>query len=165
MLESPNDILISVKPSFVDKMMEGCKTVELRRRSLPVEEGSRIWIYSTLPSGNLAAVGIVSSVHHGSPTDIWERFGPQTGLSASDFNAYFAGTQTGCAIIFEQVSSLNPILSLSDLRASLGTFCPPQFFRKLRPNDPELNLFRSTFGEKAGSPQFRNRADAGSGQI
>jgi predicted transcriptional regulator len=144
-LECQSDILISVKPAYVNKMIRGCKTVELRRRSLPVSAGTRIWIYSTLPIGNLTALGIVSSVHYCSPAYIWKKFGPKTGICNSDFTAYFAGVELGCVIVFERIISLQPSLSLSDLRAHLGAFWPPQFFKTLKPDNPELNLFHSLF--------------------
>jgi predicted transcriptional regulator len=150
-LENQHDILISVKPIFVDQMIRGCKTVELRRRRLPAKAGTRIWIYSTLPTGKLTAIGIVSSVHCCSPTDIWNKFGPKTGVSIMDFNNYFAGVQNGCAIVFTKITGLDRLLSLSDLRAHLGAFSPPQFFRTLQPKDPELKLFCSLLKENMGS--------------
>lgn len=129
-------------------MVQGLKTVELRRRNIPVKNGDRVWIYSTLPSGTLTAMGIVSTTYHSSPTDIWRRFGLQTGVSLDDFNAYFAGIQMGCAIVFQKVIALDPALDLADLRSYLGAFSPPQFFRALPPHGAELNLFRGLFRNK-----------------
>ncbi|MBZ5562068.1 MAG: hypothetical protein LAP13_06570 [Acidobacteriia bacterium] len=86
---------------------------------------------------------LVDSVHVHSPRKIWDRFGEQTGLERRDFDLYFRGVKKGCAIVFSEIVSLDPVLPLDSIRVRVGSFLPPQFFRILQAGSPELRLFRS----------------------
>jgi predicted transcriptional regulator len=79
----------------------------------------------------------------GRPKDIWQSHGADLGVSLNEFEDYFSGTDTGCAIFFTQVDDLSPGVALSEIRAESKDFHPPQFFKRLRESDPELRLFRS----------------------
>jgi hypothetical protein len=46
-----NDILISIQPEYADQIMDGCKTVELRRRFVEtLDQDTRLFIYSSNPA-------------------------------------------------------------------------------------------------------------------
>lgn len=138
-----NDILISVLPRHIEAFLRGEKTVELRRRPVNLSPKSRVWIYSKKPRGMVEVIGVVDSVHHCSPRKIWNKFGNRTGLERLEFDRYFKGVKIGCAIAFKRVLRLDPALHLNHIRATVGSFLPPQFFRSLSPASPELKLFLS----------------------
>lgn len=141
MLESAN-ILISVDERYVRSMLAGTKTIELRRRAVRVPKGTHVWIYSKVPVGQLRACGVVKDVVEGSPEEIWRDYGHLSGISAQEFDAYYAGSETACALVFSQVNEMHPNLTLSTLRSKLQNFHPPQFFKYLRQDSNELQLFR-----------------------
>jgi predicted transcriptional regulator len=145
------DILISVEKRYVNRMLSGQKRVELRRRAIRVVPGTRVWIYSKVPHGNVEAVAIVENVVHASPTRIWRDYGHCTGITRSEFDRYFQGSKTACAIILRQIRRITPVLALGQIRSLLSSFHPPQFFKKLREGGPELKLFLSaqTITDKA----------------
>jgi len=143
MPKSSRDILISVENQYVEKMLDGTKMVELRRRVLSLEEGSHVWIYSKIPTGRLMACGIVEHVFKAAPIDIWDHYGDVSGVTKAEFDTYFDAVECGCAIVFSSVSELHNKISLKSIRDVLGDFHPPQFFKNLSSGSPELKLFRN----------------------
>jgi predicted transcriptional regulator len=125
------------------QLLAGDKTVELRRRCVRVSPGDRVWIYGTLPVGKVVGLGEVEAVHVKCPIIIWKRFGQHSGITRQAFFQYFDGARHGCAIVFRSVVRLQRELALTELRNHLGTFTPPQFFRKISQGSPELQLFET----------------------
>lgn len=142
-MSNPTDILISVEERHASNMLAGKKSVELRRKPLRIPSGTRVWVYSKLPRGQIQALAIVDEVVSGTPDEIWNSYGAQSAISRNEFNAYFADAQIGCAIIFEEVKPLAPILSLSSIREKITHFQPPQFFKRLTCDGPELTFFQT----------------------
>lgn len=141
-LPCSTDILISVRPEFFHRILGGDKTVELRRRSLRVTVGTRVWIYETVPVGKVAAMAEVAAIDEDSPSQIWKRYGDRAAISKREFFAYFDASELGCAIVLENVAPMDRPLKLSELRESLGNFVAPQFYRRLAIDGAELSLFR-----------------------
>ena len=140
-----NDILISLHPEHSDNVLNGRKTVELRRRRLHVAPGTRVWIYTKQPRGQVDAYAIVEAVHDASPGELWTRFGRQVAISRSAFDDYLSGSDTGCAIVFASVWRLNRAIGLDEIRRKVARFHPPQFFKRLDADSAELAvLCRST---------------------
>jgi len=144
MYDDVADILISVDDRHVQNMLNGTKKVELRRRAISVKEGSRVWIYSKIPTGKLRASGIVQQVYRAAPQDIWEKYGNLSGISKNEFDLYFSEKADGCAIVFDNIDELENQITLRAIRDSIGKFHPPQFFKYLNSGSPELELFNKT---------------------
>lgn len=138
-----SDILISVEGRHASSMLNGRKTVELRRRAIQLETDSRVWIYSKVPRGYVEAVATVDKVVSEKPSKLWELYGHCSAISKIEFDAYFENSPVGFAIIFKDVKDLKPILSLVEIRNLLENFQPPQFFKRLNADSPELEFFRS----------------------
>lgn len=137
------DILISVHPRHVDSMVRGVKTVELRRRPLKLTDGCRVWIYSTLPRGSVEALGIVRSVVAAAPAKLWRDFGAQSGITKAEFDSYYKDAHTAYAIVFSSIEKLDLTFGLAEIRQHRTGFQPPQFFKRLAIEGPELKLFAS----------------------
>lgn len=137
------DILISVHPRHVDNMVRGRKTVELRRRPLKLADGCRVWVYCTLPRGSVEVLGIVRTVVAAPPSIIWRDYGGQSGVTKVEFDAYYEGADTAYAIVFSSVEKLDLTFALAEIRRHLNNFHPPQFFKRLATDGPELNLFNA----------------------
>jgi predicted transcriptional regulator len=134
------DILISLRPEHSDDILSGRKTVELRRRPVRVDPGTRVWLYTKLPRGSVDAFAIVDAVYEGSQEELWEQFGDKVAISRTDFDEYMDGMCTGCAIVFRSVAPLCRAVQLREIRQRVKTFHPPQFFKKLLPDSKELAL-------------------------
>lgn len=143
-----DDILISVHPRFVDRMVRGEKTIELRRRRLRLSPGTRAWIYSTLPRGAVEALGIVREVVQGTPQEIWNGHAKECGVSKAEFDAYFKGAPQAFAVVFKEIGQLPSALNLSSIRERVGVFHPPQFFKRIQGQSPILDLFSESMQAK-----------------
>ena len=92
-------ILLSLKPRFADAVLTGKKTVELRRAEPKIVVPTRALIYSTSPLRALVGTCIVTSVETDRLADLWQRFGPRTGINRREFSDYFEGVGKGSASI------------------------------------------------------------------
>jgi predicted transcriptional regulator len=136
-------ILISVHRRHVENMLSGKKNVELRRRALHVDPGTRVWIYCTQPTAQVRVVAIIRHIVTAPPREIWQRYGSMSGLLKPEFDSYFHKSQVGCAIVLSNIQLLRSPLSLEAIRRSAKRFQPPQFFKRLSSDCPEFALFES----------------------
>ena len=148
MMNNPGDILISVEERHASSMLSGKKSVELRRKPLNILPGTRVWVYSKLPRGQVQVLAIVDEVVAGSPSKIWRSYGAQSAISKREFDDYFADAKTGYAIILQEVRPLAPILNLASIRKKISHFHPPQFFKRLTSGSPELAFFQTALATK-----------------
>lgn len=142
-MTASNDILISVEERHASNMLAGNKSVELRRKNLIVSPGTRVWIYSKLPRGQIQAIAIIDAVICSTPTQIWDRYGAQCAISKREFDEYFFDAEIGYAIIIEEIKPLAPFLSLASIREKISHFHPPQFFKRLAVDSTELAYFKT----------------------
>ena len=131
-----NEALISIKPRYVRRMLDGEKSVEIRNRTVNLRQESRLWIYSTLPKGCIEAVAEVGRVEVGTPPAIWHKYGDSLGISETAYRQYVNGASSVSAISIRRVSQLPSALSLSMLRMRVPGFHPPQFLKYMADSDP-----------------------------
>lgn len=124
------DILISIKPQYVNKILSGCKLIELRTRKVNVPEGTKVWIYSTLPEGEIVASGLIEKIELTSPENAWEKYSGVLCINSDDFNEYVGENNEVCLLHLNQIKELSKRLSLNHLRSETN-FHPPQFFMKV----------------------------------
>jgi len=144
MLPAEN-ILISVEHDYVLKMLGGLKTAELRRRPLRVQPGTRVWIYSKLPRGQVEVVATVDDVVAASPRKIWDLYHGRIAITSTEFRAYLQGVNVACAVLLRDITALQPALRLDTLRQTSRNFQPPQFFKRLIAHGPELKQLSSSY--------------------
>ena len=142
-MSKSSDILISVEERHARSMLNGLKSVELRKKYVNVLPGTRIWIYSKLPVGMIQVVACVDRVEMGLPADIWHKFRSECAISKHEFDNYFEGSKSANAIVLSDVRPVTQDLSLSQIRETVANFQPPQFFKRLDYNSPELGIFNA----------------------
>jgi len=127
------DVVFSVKPQYSEKIQDGSKTVELRRRfPVSVPAGTVALIYSTSPMQALTGIAEIEGVIKCSPDDIWQNFSHQTCVARADFESYFAGVDRGFAIKLRRARPLRRAVDLAELRGRFS-FEPPQSFLYAKP--------------------------------
>lgn len=125
------DFLVSIRPAYARKIIEGKKTVELRRRFVQeVDPGAIILIYSTSPIQAIVGYAIIKDVHRLPIRKMWETFGAAACIDRSDFREYFSGLDEGYAILLKDVRRFREHLPVAILKHRFG-FVPPQSFRYL----------------------------------
>ena len=123
------DILMSIKPPYVDMLVSGCKTVEIRKRAVRAPAGARIWIYATSPRQQVVAFARLEEVALEAPDQIWHVFGDRAGIDRSEFDAYVGEAQVVAALCLTEVTELDAPLCP---RGEKPAFRPPQSYAFLR---------------------------------
>lgn len=125
------DILVSIRPTFVERILSGEKTVELRRRFPENAAGELALIYSSSPVSAVVGYARIKQVRKLSIRQIWKEHGADACISKKDFEAYFEGVDFGFAILLQSVKALKVHWNAAELRKSFG-IVPPQSYRYLR---------------------------------
>ncbi|RLJ22199.1 hypothetical protein DJ030_02125 [bacterium endosymbiont of Escarpia laminata] len=130
------EIIISIKPNFVEKILCGEKTVELRTRRANLQPGTQMWIYSTLPRGEICARASVEYVHTDKPDTIWERYSDQIAIHEDEFWAYVGQRESVSVIKMSKIDPIDSGVSLKRMQNLVEGFTPPQFFMHLKSCNP-----------------------------
>lgn len=121
-------LFLSIHPRFVEKILSGEKTYELRRRLPRSVAGDWIAIYATTPAMQLRGVARVASVCTGSVREIWQRVQSHAGVTHTEYELYFAGSGRAVGIELSHPTMLATPIALEKLREIWPGFRPPQGF-------------------------------------
>ncbi len=128
------DVILSVKPAYSEKILEGVKTVELRRRfPLSASLGAIAYIYSTAPVQALVGAAEITDVERLPVDALWRRHGKSASIRKLDFDAYFGGLDEGYALKLTKARPFSRPLDLVELKERFG-FKAPQSFLYAKPN-------------------------------
>lgn len=122
------DVVLSIRPQYSEKILEGRKKVELRRR-FPVSapKGTIAYIYSTSPVRAMVGVAEIADVLKLPVVEIWRRFEEQAFIEREAFEKYFEGVEEGFVLRLEDARAFKRGLPLALLRERFS-FEPPQSF-------------------------------------
>lgn len=132
--QASNILLLSIRPKFAMKLLNGSKSTELRRVKPRVVMGDVVLIYETSPTMALVGYGVVESVTVDKPPKLWKKIEERSGITKLEFEQYYLGADIGYAINFSDVRGLRMPVSLPILRRKVEGFHPPQSYRYLCSN-------------------------------
>lgn len=116
-------ILLSIKPEYANKIMEGTKKYEFRKH-LAQSNVQKIIIYSTAPEkkiiGEVEVLGTLSM----KKTPLWEKTKSAAGISRKKYREYFDGCIIAHAYLLGQAVKYEVSKELIDF----GIDFPPQSF-------------------------------------
>ena len=121
--------------------MSGKKTVELRTRILNLPEGSRLWVYTTLPVGKVKLSMEIDFIEQLSPKAMWKKHSKSTCVTKKEFDAYTEGRDLVAAIGLRNIKPLDKDMCLDTMRKYEENFHPPQFFSRLHPDSALYSAF------------------------
>jgi len=127
------DVIFSIRPVHAEKILDGSKTVELRRRFTAVRPGTLALIYSTSPTSALTGSAYIKEVERLAVSDLWEKHRSAACLQRSEFENYFSGLTKGYAIVLSSAKPVERPIALPELRERFG-FEPPQSYQYIRPD-------------------------------
>lgn len=132
-IESKRDIVISIRPEYSERILEGKKTVELRRR-FPADSPQNMvaYIYCTSPTMAMVGCVVVSKVIKLPINEIWEKYASVAFIKKEDFVKYFSGLDEGYVLELKHVKPLSRQVGLKELRERFD-FTPPQSFFYAKP--------------------------------
>lgn len=136
--------MVSLRPRYIEMLLNGTKTVELRRRRLHLPDRTVLWLYSTLPVGDVVAAACVARIHHGTPASVWRDFAPRTGLTLHEYRTYTRHASWVTAIELERVIPLVRSIPLREIREVRSAFNPPQSILSIGHEDPVFRCLNKT---------------------
>lgn len=119
--------VLSIRPTYVERILAGNKTIELRRRFPSLLAPGIALIYATAPVQAIVASMQVAIVETLNLTTLWRRRGRDAAVTRAEFDAYFDGTERGCALVLRDVVRFPSPIHLTDL-ADRFEFSPPQSY-------------------------------------
>jgi len=96
---------LPVKPQYAEKLMDGTKRFEFRRRPMR-SDVTHIVIYASSPWKKILGVVNVKSIESGSVHAIWKSTKEWAGISRSVFLSYFEGSELAYAIEIDPSQTL-----------------------------------------------------------
>lgn len=142
-------VLLSVKPRFARAILEGRKTVEVRRRFPQVPAGTTVVLYSSSPERAVLGTVRLKRAIRVDPKVVWETYSEDIGIEEDALEDYLAGADSSTVLQVEAPESWNRPISLSLLRETLGLE-PPQSFRYLTADQVEEIRSRANHAEVFG---------------
>lgn len=128
-------LLLSLRPRFAAAILDGTKTVELRRTRLAAPLGTALVLYASSPIMAVVGTATLAERHTASPSAIWRAHRHALGLTYGEFTEYLAGVDQATALTIERPQALPDPFTLAWLRRHAG-FRPPQSYRYIAPSDP-----------------------------
>ena len=125
-------VLLSVQPRFASALLDGSKTVELRRRRARIADGALCLLYATSPTCALVGAIRIATTDAASQDTLWSRYATVMGLTRHEYDAYLAGATRPCAILVSAATVFTQPVTLSELRRRYQAFVAPQSYRFLR---------------------------------
>ena len=130
-----SSILLSIQPRYATRILNGTKTVEVRKKFSKKWEGQRASIYASSPLQALVGEVTISQVVVGMPNEIWAAFGYGTGCTKNEFFAYASSCESVAALILEDVRPFNHEIYLHQAEYLLQEkLHPPQSYCALTPD-------------------------------
>lgn len=121
------NVLISIKPKYVEEILSGKKKYEYRKRIFK-EDIEKVYIYSSSPQKRIVGYFKFSGFLVSSPKDIWNKTSNFSGINKADFDNYFYGKKVAYAIKINNVhifkNEINP-------KEYFSKFYPPQSYMYL----------------------------------
>ena len=125
------NVLLSIKPKFALEIVEGKKTIELRRK-FPVDKviGGIAVIYASSPLQKIIGYARIENVLFLSLDQIWCQYGEQSRVEQGFFNQYYNNLTHGFAVQLIKPVKLKKQVSLQELKDNYS-ITPPQSYRYL----------------------------------
>ena len=135
------NLWLSLHPRWAAAILDGRKSVELRRRAPSVESGAEAVLYATSPESQVVGSAVVEAVVELPIDMLWDEYRERADISHRDFVGYFAGIDRGAAIELSTVQRLDKPIDLGSIR-EVG-LQPAQGWRYLDENSTIAVLGRS----------------------
>jgi predicted transcriptional regulator len=130
-IDQTRRLLLSVRPRFAAAILDGTKTVELRRTRPRIVVPTECLLYASTPVQAVVGICRITKVLEYKPRGLWRVAGEGCGINYSEFAAYFDGCDKAYGLLITRAEQLDSAIPLSTLRRRSSGFQPPQSFRYL----------------------------------
>ena len=119
------NVLLSIKPKYVEKIVNGEKQYEFRKRIFRNKNVKKAFIYSTAPTKKIIGEFDIGNIIEDNPIRLWTELQEVSGINEKEFFDYFRGINKGFAIGIEKLNIFDEPIEPNEL---IGDFSPPQSF-------------------------------------
>ncbi|MFB2920139.1 MULTISPECIES: ASCH domain-containing protein [Aerosakkonema] len=137
-----NILLLSIRPEYAQKIIDGTKTVELRRVRTRLKAGDLVLLYISSPEKALVGSFEVERViefknSRKALNNFWNEVKNNAGIEKQKFDRYYQGASVAVGIFIKKLEIFPRPLELERLRRKLPNLKPPQSYRYLKENELE----------------------------
>jgi len=133
------NLIISIHPEHVEKILSGEKTWEYRKSIFKKDKSEidRVYIYSTSPVKRIVASFKMGRIIKGSPEELWKKTGQESGTDKQELMEYFEGHKIGYGI---EITDLKELEEPVDPYEELEGFHAPQSYMYMDGSNTEESL-------------------------
>ena len=117
------NVMLSIKPKFVDMILNGTKTYEFRRKIFS-SYMDYVYMYSTSPEQIVRGYFLIDKIIQDDKNALWSKTESGAGITRDEYDDYFKGTDTCYAIKIGKIWKFDDIRTLKHYRINH----PPQSF-------------------------------------
>ena len=110
------NLIISIKPEFVNKIISGEKKFEFRRL-IYRKEVEKIYIYQTLPNSGIIGYFNPGKIIRDTPENLWNNLKEVSGTTEEFFKSYFNDKSEGYAIEIKNLVVFDEPITDNDIKA------------------------------------------------
>ena len=124
------NVLLSIKPKYVEKIVNGEKQYEFRKRIFSNKNVRKAFIYSTSPTKKIVGEFDIGNIIEDTPIRLWTELQEVSGINEKEFFDYFRDINKGFAIGIEKLNIFDEPIEPNEL---ISDFSPPQSFCYVNP--------------------------------
>lgn len=118
------NVLLSIKPKYVEEIEKGNKGYEFRR-AIFKNKPEEIVVYASSPVKKIVGSFSIGDIIEDTPDNLWNNYKDKAGICKNDFFEYFKGKSNGYAL---EIKDFKPLLEPIDPYEKTPKFRPPQSF-------------------------------------
>lgn len=142
------NVLLSIKPKYVNEILAGKKKFEFRKAIFKKKDISKVFIYSSSPVKRVVASFEISKIIEDTPKKLWRQCHKYGGIKKQDFFDYFKDSDVAYAI---EITNLNKLSEPIDPYALMTDFKAPQSYCYL-----PLDRFEKIMGSNISKKTFQD---------
>ena len=120
-------VLLSIKPEFALRILDGSKRYEYRRTIFKRGAVKTVVVYASGPIKRVIGEFEIGAILHEEPEALWAKTGDYAGITKKRFLRYFENRPAGYAIEVKEARTYDMPIRLDQLKVSW----PPQSFTYL----------------------------------
>jgi predicted transcriptional regulator len=117
-------VLLSIKPEYAEKILNGEKKYEFRRAIFKSSEVRKIIIYASSPVRKVIGEFDIDYILSLDVADLWKKTESHSGINKKFYDSYFQGKKVGHAIKVKKSKRYRKKLELNDFNI---THAPQSF--------------------------------------
>lgn len=117
-------VILSIKPKYVSKILEGTKTYELRKTIFKNTEIKTVLIYASSPISKIIGEFQIEKIVHLQKNELWNVVKDKAEVDKDFFDEYFENKEKGYAIAIKNVKKYKDDI---DINEEFGIKAPQSF--------------------------------------